>query len=1036
MLRAAGSHALHLVTEAVLGLAGVLVIAGCILVWRLAQGPLDITTLVQREQYLLPTGGARLSVGSAALAWEGFRDHDSPLDIRFTGLRIADAAGVPLASFPAGRVTLAVAPLWHGAILPRTVVLQGAAVTLQRNTDGVVQLDLETDDAAPRTTAPPLLARLARPGAFPFLNQLHLVRLEHAAVSLNDAALGVRWHADAPDFVARRQDNGIMTGDGVLRLAVGDVRADLATRIVLSQAGADISARSASPVSPASVARELPAAAAVAGIDVPISADLSAHFDAGLRLQGATLLVQAGAGVLHAGDGQVAVASAAALIRTNGRETSLDNLRIALAPPRGVHGAGPVVTGHASLTRETHGSLAGLQIEFALATDRVAFADLPAYWPRGTSNGAQQWITANITGGLAQYAQVQGTLQADSDGAGLRLTALSGSLEGHDITLHWLRPLPPIEHAEARLIIDGPDVLHIEIPRGVQGPLALSNGVVRIMGLSGKNQTANIVTRIDGGLPDVLSLLNQPRLHLLSRQPFALQNAAGGVRAQLDVRLPLDARTTLAQIGITATAKLSGVHLSAIAVGRDLDGANLDLAVDTNQLDLNGDGQLGAVPAHLGLTMDFRAGPAVQLSTRVTATGRATAPELATSWLPPGIVTRGSVGFDVTYALRRDGAASVALALNAAGAAVETPFGWTKPAGPAAQASARLELLHDQLTGIDGISANGPGLRLASHLEAAGGLVSKLVLDELHLGRTIARGTVGFPSRTDKRWRVMLRGPVLDLSSYLKQRDNGNSASDDDKGPPWRLDIAFDQVVLARDETLAPVMLEVDNDGLHDTHLDLSAGGAGRSAQAHASIDPVAGGRKLTIDATDAGAVLLAAGVADNIRGGRLKLDGEFDDTAPHSPLAGQARLDQFRVTDAPAIGRLLKAMTLYGAGDLLRGPGLGFAAAVVPFGWQRRVLTLHNARAFSASLGLTAQGDVDLRRHTANLTGTIVPAYFFNQLLGKIPLLGKLFSPETGGGVFAARYSVRGQLNDPKVGINPLSALTPGVLRGLFGAP
>jgi hypothetical protein len=1045
MLRVAGSHALHLFTEALLGLAGVLVIAGCILVWRLAQGPLDITTLVQREQFLLPTGGAHLTIGSAALAWEGFHDPDSPLDIRFSDLRIADAAGMPLARFPAGRVTLAAAPLWHGAVLPRTVVLRGAAVTLHRSADGVVRLDLDTAGAPPRRTTP-LLARLTRPGAFPFLDQLQLVRLEHPAVSLNDAALGVLWHADAPDFVAHRQGSGTITGDGVLHLAVGHVRADVAARIVLSQAGADITARSVNPLSPAAVARAVPAAAAVAGIDAPVSADLAAHFDAGLTLQAATLSLQAGAGVLHAGAGSVTLASAAALIRTDGRETSLDNVRIALAPARGAHGAGPVLTGQATLARNAQGLRAG----FALAIDHAAFADLPSYWPRGTSDGAQQWITTNITGGMAQNARVQGALEAAPDGTGLRLTSLSGSLDGHDITLHWLRPLPPIEHAEARLFIDGPDALHIDIPRGVQGPLALSDGAVRITGLSARDQEARITTRIDGALPDVLFLLNQPRLHLLSRQPFALQNAAGAVGAKLDVRLPLDARATFAQIGISATAKLSAVHLASIAAGRDLDGANLDLAVDTDHLDLSGTGQLGGVPAHLGLTMDFRAGGPAQTTTRVTATGRATARELATSWLPAEIVTGGTVGFDITYALLRDGAASVALALDAGQAAIKTPFGWTKPAGPAAQASARLELLHDQFAGIDGIAASGPGLKLASHLQAAGGRASTLVLDQLHLGRTIAHGSIGFPvsfpvslpggvpGRTDKRWRVTLRGSVLDLSSYLKQRDSansGDSASDETRGPPWHADIAFDQVVLTRDETLAPVMLQADDDGLHYTHLALSAGGAGTPAQAHASIDPVAGGRKLTIDATDAGAVLLAAGIADNIRGGRLKLDGKFDDTAPHAPLTGQARLDQFRVTDAPAIGRLLKAMTLYGAGDLLRGPGLGFAAAVVPFGWQQRVLTLHNARAFSASLGLTAQGDVDLRHHTANLTGTIVPAYFFNQLLGKIPLLGKLFSPETGGGVFAARYSVRGPLKDPKVGINPLSALTPGFLRGVFGA-
>jgi hypothetical protein len=54
--------------------------------------------------------------------------------------------------------------------------------------------------------------------------------------------------------------------------------------------------------------------------------------------------------------------------------------------------------------------------------------------------------------------------------------------------------------------------------------------------------------------------------------------------------------------------------------------------------------------------------------------------------------------------------------------------------------------------------------------------------------------------------------------------------------------------------------------------------------------------------------------------------------------------------------------------------------------------------------------------------------------MLGSIPLVGKLFSPETGGGLFAARYTVRGPLEDPTVFVNPLSALTPGFLREIFG--
>ena len=68
------------------------------------------------------------------------------------------------------------------------------------------------------------------------------------------------------------------------------------------------------------------------------------------------------------------------------------------------------------------------------------------------------------------------------------------------------------------------------------------------------------------------------------------------------------------------------------------------------------------------------------------------------------------------------------------------------------------------------------------------------------------------------------------------------------------------------------------------------------------------------------------------------------------------------------------------------------------------------------------------------DIEGTIVPAYMFNALLGNIPILGRLFSPEQGGGLFAATYKVQGPLADPAVTVNPLAALTPGFLRGLFG--
>ena len=200
-----------------------------------------------------------------------------------------------------------------------------------------------------------------------------------------------------------------------------------------------------------------------------------------------------------------------------------------------------------------------------------------------------------------------------------------------------------------------------------------------------------------------------------------------------------------------------------------------------------------------------------------------------------------------------------------------------------------------------------------------------------------------------------------------------------------------------------------------------------------ASIKPQGNGREVSVRAADGGALLRALGVLQNVNGGQLAVDARFDDSGPASVLSGTADLRQFSVRDAPVVGKLLQALTIYGIGEAMSGPGLGFTRLNAPFRWDGDVLELTDAQAFSASLGLTARGRVDVTGKTLDIQGTVIPAYALNSALGRIPLLGRLFSAEQGGGLFAVNYAVRGPLADPAVSVNPLSALTPGFLRGLF---
>ncbi len=78
----------------------------------------------------------------------------------------------------------------------------------------------------------------------------------------------------------------------------------------------------------------------------------------------------------------------------------------------------------------------------------------------------------------------------------------------------------------------------------------------------------------------------------------------------------------------------------------------------------------------------------------------------------------------------------------------------------------------------------------------------------------------------------------------------------------------------------------------------------------------------------------------------------------------------------------------------------------------------------------------MDRHRQEIHVNGVMVPAYALNSLLGKVPIVGGILTGGSGEGVFALTYRVEGDLDDPQVTINPLSALAPGILRKMFEGP
>ena len=189
-----------------------------------------------------------------------------------------------------------------------------------------------------------------------------------------------------------------------------------------------------------------------------------------------------------------------------------------------------------------------------------------------------------------------------------------------------------------------------------------------------------------------------------------------------------------------------------------------------------------------------------------------------------------------------------------------------------------------------------------------------------------------------------------------------------------------------------------------------------------------AGKPTLIFRSDDLGSTLRLFDLTDNIVGGRVSVAGHVTEAGGRQTLSGRIDGEGYNLVRAPVFARILALPSFTGAGSMLAGSGIPFSTLRGEFSYADNHLTLQSLLAYGEAIGVTANGDVDLRRDRLDLQGTIVPAYALNSMLGNLPVIGSLLLGGEGQGLFAANYRVTGSAADPQISVNPLSALAPGV--------
>lgn len=197
-------------------------------------------------------------------------------------------------------------------------------------------------------------------------------------------------------------------------------------------------------------------------------------------------------------------------------------------------------------------------------------------------------------------------------------------------------------------------------------------------------------------------------------------------------------------------------------------------------------------------------------------------------------------------------------------------------------------------------------------------------------------------------------------------------------------------------------------------------------------VQPAKNGVEANVKASNVAEVMKLLQVKDSFRGGTLDGSVIFTKDAKTAKAIGKGQINirDIRVLNAPVLLNILQILSL----EALTSPGEGmlFEKITIPVTYDGNI-HIKDAKIKGPSLGFKLNsGDINLSDKTLHIKGTVIPVRGINQAIAKIPLIGPLLTGSQEA-LIAADFTVKGKFSDPKVSMNPLSFITPGIIKDIF---
>ncbi|MBQ8436304.1 MAG: AsmA-like C-terminal domain-containing protein [Alphaproteobacteria bacterium] len=692
-------------------------------------------------------------------------------------------------------------------------------------------------------------------------------------------------------------------------------------------------------------------------------------------------------------------------------------------------------------------SLEDIKISFKANIDKLNFDKLYTYWPRYVAEDAWLWCKHSIHGGEAANAEFIFDFAYDKKQKELAFQNLQGSVDIVDSNLNYLKGMPDINHIYGTALFS-PQNLTIHIDKGISDGVIMTGGYVKLKDLDKKNNFAEIKIETESSITDALKLIDNPPLAYAAEMGLKPDSFSGSAETKLGLNFELKSDLKPEEVKVDVASLLHDVRIPNVIADKEISAQELSLKVTNSGMLINGEASFDDIPLQLHWDESFgrkNYRSKYKLGFKYNdAFKKKFGLEKYNVLNKPYISGNADVEADViAYA---DGKYDVKLNANMVDTELDFSFlGLLKHWGEKANLKVVLIIENGKLTSIPSLAFSKSDFNLKGKISLDDkGQVKIVEIGDIQGPKTSARAKIEFANTPKQKIKINVSGISYDLSVFFA---SGNNKVSDVSNLPPKPDKDKLEDVTDMDINIAVNRLWTNPDiavrnfagnaklrngiGIEEMRV---IGNYDTSPKSFLRLNYEPRPNKeymLNIESNDAGNTMKVLHIYDNMRGGHLNIQAVRQ---ANKKVVGHAKIRNFSLHNTPILAKLLTLSSLTGIVNMLTGEGLNFSHFDAPFSYDNQVLSVDDGRAFGTVMGISASGSYDKYYNELKIKGMFAPAYSLNTMLGKIPLVGNLLSGKDGT-VFAANYEITGNLDNPSINYNPLSALSPNSLKEMFAS-